>query len=390
MASIRVRKSNGFLFFDFRYSGARCREYTILPDTPANRRKMEKVLEKIQAEITLGIFDYRKYFPNSPMAARFEAMDPSIEQDEQIPWFRDFAEQWYSEKEIEWKRSYAATIRHTFKKYLITHFGEMKVNRITKSDILQFRSPLAKEPGQKGGNLSADRINHIMTPLRMILEEAATRFDFTSPWVGIKPLKVPKTVIQPFSLDEVGVFLSNIRGDFHNYYTTRFFTGLRTGEIDGLKWKYVDFDKRQIVIHETLVDGQDETPKVPSSYREVQMSTLVYEALQRQQQYTGDLGPYVFCNREGTPLNHRNITRRIWYPTLEHLDLEKRRPYQTRHTAATLWLAAGENPEWIARQMGHTNTEMLFAVYSRYVPNLTRQDGSAFERLLQNNLYAEV
>lgn len=76
------------------------------------------------------------------------------------------------------------------------------------------------------------------------------------------------------------------------------------------------------------------------------------------------------------------MTKRIWYPLLRHLGLRKRRPYQTRHTAATLWLAAGENPEWIARQMGHTTTEMLFRVYSRYVPNLTRRDGSAFERLL--------
>jgi integrase len=64
------------------------------------------------------------------------------------------------------------------------------------------------------------------------------------------------------------------------------------------------------------------------------------------------------------------------------LGLKVRRAYQTRHTAATLWLAAGENPEWIARQMGHSTTEMLFRVYSRYVPNITRQDGSAFERLM--------
>jgi integrase len=53
-----------------------------------------------------------------------------------------------------------------------------------------------------------------------------------------------------------------------------------------------------------------------------------------------------------------------------------------RHTAATLWLASGEAPEWIARQLGHASTEMLFRIYSRYVPNLTRRDGSAFERLL--------
>jgi integrase len=51
-----------------------------------------------------------------------------------------------------------------------------------------------------------------------------------------------------------------------------------------------------------------------------------------------------------------------------------------------LWLASGEAPEWIARQLGHTNTEMLFRVYSRYVPNLTRQDGSAMERLLASRL----
>lgn len=57
-----------------------------------------------------------------------------------------------------------------------------------------------------------------------------------------------------------------------------------------------------------------------------------------------------------------------------------------RHTAATLWLASGEAPEWIARQLGHTSTEMLFRVYSRYVPNLTRQDGSAMERLLASQL----
>ena len=53
-----------------------------------------------------------------------------------------------------------------------------------------------------------------------------------------------------------------------------------------------------------------------------------------------------------------------------------------RHTAATLWIGSGEAPEWVAKQLGHTTTEMLFKVYSRYVPNLTRRDGAAFERML--------
>lgn len=91
----------------------------------------------------------------------------------------------------------------------------------------------------------------------------------------------------------------------------------------------------------------------------------------------------MFCSKNGSPLNHRNITKRVWYPLLRYLELEKRNPYQTRHTCATLWLAAGESPEWIASQLGHSSSKMLFTVYSRFVPNLTRQDGSALDKVLK-------
>lgn len=58
--------------------------------------------------------------------------------------------------------------------------------------------------------------------------------------------------------------------------------------------------------------------------------------------------------------------------------------YQTRHTAASIWLASGESPEWISRQLGHTSTEMLFRTYSRYVPNMTKTDGVLVDNYLQN------
>jgi integrase len=163
----------------------------------------------------------------------------------------------------------------------------------------------------------------------------------------------------------------------------RFFTGMRTGEIDGLKWKYVDFRKRQILVRETYVKGEMTYTKTDHSQREIDMSEVVYQALKAQQGVTGKY-ELVFCNADGKPLDYNNVSKRVWYPMLRYLGLRRRRPYQTRHTAATLWLAAGENPEWIARQLGHSTTEMLFKVYSRYVPNLTRQDGSAMERLLRS------
>lgn len=86
------------------------------------------------------------------------------------------------------------------------------------------------------------------------------------------------------------------------------------------------------------------------------------------------------------PRSPSSAPNRVWYPLLRYLNLEKRLPYQMRHTAATLMLASGENPEWVARVLGHANTEMLFRVYSRYIPNLTRRDGRAFDGLLRQHL----
>ncbi|QCF27410.1 Arm DNA-binding domain-containing protein [Hydrocarboniclastica marina] len=382
MGKVVARPETGKLFFDFRYNGKRCREQTALGDSPANRRKLESILRKIEAEITLGTFEYGRYFPNSPNAENFSKRAiASAREYHETPLFSCFAEDWFEEMKIQWRKSHIATVRLTLNNYLLPAFAKKEVGRITKADILEFRSSLAKVQTRSAKNLSATRINHIMTPLRMILSEAANRFDFSSPYHGIKSLRVPRTDVQPFTLDEVKLILDTVRPDFREYFTVRFFTGLRTGEIDGLQWEHVDFRRRQILVRQSLVNGELEYTKNDGSFRTIDMSQLVHDALMRQRKVTGS-NTFVFCTRSGTPLSHNNVTKRVWYPLLAHLNLRKRRPYQTRHTAATLWLASGESPEWIAQQMGHTTTEMLFRVYSRYVPNLTRRDGSAFERLL--------
>jgi len=395
MGSVRVRSDNQLLFLDFRFRDQRCREQTALPDTQVNRKRLQKVLDRIEAEIAAGTFNYGQFFPNSRQAAKLEqsvavaasvvnsALSPSSKTAPATPLFKDFAETWYAEKEVEWRRSHKTMVRRELDGSLIPEFGNREVGQISKADVLAFRAKLAKVTAKgKKTSLSAARINKMLNPLRQILNEAADRFDFRTPFANIKQLKIKRTDVDPFTLDEVRTLLETVRADFRAYFTVRFFTGMRTGEIDGLQWKYVDFERRLILIRETIVGGEEEYTKTDGSQRDIQMSQLVYDALKEQEQGTRQLSKFVFCNREGKPLDYKNITHRVWKPLLRHLGLKIRRPYQCRHTAATLWLASGESPEWIARQLGHTTTEMLFRVYSRYVPNLTRRDGSAFERLL--------
>jgi len=397
MASIRARTESGLLFFDFRYKGTRCREQTTLEDSKTNRTKMEKILKKIEEDIEANNFDYRRYFPNSKLADKFDspqairskislatqqafaASPVTIE----TPSFSDFSAQWFEEFSVGWRRTYISTVRQIIDSRLIPAFGDKAVSNIRREDILSFRSTLAKEPGRKqDSKLSPRRINAIVLVLTQVLNEAADRFNFTTAGDRIKPLKLKKADVMPFSLEEVYRIIETVRPDFKDYFTVRFFTGMRTGEIDGLKWKYVDFEKRLIYVRETFTAGDEDYTKNDTSQRDIRMSQPVYDALKRQYEATGRFSKFVFCNRDGNPIDLHNFCKRVWYPLLQHLGLEKRTPYQSRHTAATLWLAAGEAPEWIARQLGHANTEMLFTVYSRFVPNLTRQDGSAFERLL--------
>jgi integrase len=381
MASINARKDTKKLYFDFIFRNTRCREQTDLKDTPANRKLMLAALERIQASILLGQFNYREMFPNSSRLKKIDATEMALNSaGTRVPILDDFAELWLNESKVQWRKTHLTSVFHIVRERIVPFFKGMQVDQITKQQVLAFRTLVCDIKKKNGDKLSPSTVNRHMKILRAILLEASDRHGFISPYGNIKPLKVPKTDIKPFTPDEIALLLDNCREDFYEYFLIRVFTGMRTGEVDGLKWKYVDFDNRRILIRETIVKGELSYTKNDFSQREIQMSKPVYDAFVSMKARTGSY-EFVFVNNAGRPLKLDNVTKRVWYPLLKFVGLEKRNPYQLRHTAATLWLGSGENVEWIANQMGHSNTEMLFRVYSRFIPNLTRRDGSEADRM---------
>ena len=374
MANIRARKDKT-LFFDFYYQRVRCREYTKLKDTVFNRREMEKVMRAIVAEIELGIFDYAKAFPKSSRALKFaKSVDETLSKKKGIR-FADFAKTWLNQQSVAFKPSYQKKIDTILYKHLLPEFGEIEVSDITKAQVLNFRATLGKVDHENSNAMGNDRINQIINLLLQIITDAADQYEFNI-IQRIKPLRIDKKPIYPFTFAEVHQFLASVPADWKHYYRVAFLTGMRTAEINGLQWHQIDFDRKEIHISQTLVEGVLDSTKTVGSNRHIAMSPPVEEALKLQFAQTGSLPrQFVFCNSAGGAINYRNLSRRIWYPALEVSGLRKRRPYQTRHTAATLWLAAGESVEWIAHQLGHSNAKMLLTVYSRFVPNAVRQDG---------------
>jgi integrase len=276
MASINER--GGFLFFDFRYGGQRCREYTKLPDTPANRRRMAKVLEKIEQAIAEGRFDYPTFFPGSRMAEKLAlGTDAPTSQEAPrlgaTPGFQSFIEDWFQQSLPAWRKSHATTVRSSIDTHMRPFFGDTPVGELTKSDLLQFRAEVARSKGRgENETLSAKTVNRIMQTLGQALGEAAEQYGFTNPAERIKRLKQRRIDVQPFSLAETRQIIATVREDFRPYMTVRFLTGMRTGELHGLQWRYVDFERRQILVRETLVRGQIEYTKTDGSQREIAMS----------------------------------------------------------------------------------------------------------------------
>lgn len=392
----RVRKETGKYCFDIQIDGCRVRPQTNLKVSRANERLMESLVKKMNAEIELGTFDIEAHFPDSEAARKVAehkrqaaAMRLSNGLDSKdIPTFREFTKTWFEENEPRWRRSTKRFNTSLLGKHLLPEFGSKLVSDITREDLITFRTKLTKAKSRNGINTLSNRtVNSVMTVLKTVMDEAAYRFQISKVTERIQKLRIAKTKVQPFTLKEVSQIIETIHEDYRDYITVRFFTGMRPSELHALTWEKIDFARREIFVDVTLNVGdmEEDDTKNEFSERVIDMNPLVYEALMRQKAQFGRLSSYVFCNSSGGPVDTKNFQSRIWNVALDTLGLMRRRPYQTRHTAATLWLSSGENPEWIARQMGHSSTQMLFTTYSRWVPNLTRRDGSAFAAMLETN-----
>ena len=144
---------------------------------------------------------------------------------------------------------------------------------------------------------------------------------------------------------------------------------MRTSESVGLRWGSIDFRKKLAKVHEAVVQGKRKASTKTNTEREVRLNSEAMEALAVMKPYTFLAGEHIFENvRDGKPwVDVRAWNRSYWTPTLKALGIRYRRPYNTRHTCATMLLMAGARPLWVAEQMGHS-LEMLLKVYAKWIP----------------------
>jgi len=190
--------------------------------------------------------------------------------------------------------------------------------------------------------------------------------------------KIEKPQINPLSIEEVHKLLDCVNPHYRPFFVVAFFTGMRAGEMAGLKWKNVDFDRKLIKVVETRVYGEEGRPKTSSSYRDINMLPMVFDALKAQKLQSRLKGRYVFLNLDDKPIEIETLRKNTWTRGLKKAGIDYRPIIQTRHTFATMMISAGENLGWVQRMMGHSSLKMITDKYFSYIPNNTHNDGSRF------------
>ncbi len=111
------------------------------------------------------------------------------------------------------------------------------------------------------------------------------------------------------------------------------------------------------------------------------------EALKAQKAHTFLAHAEVFQNPRKLErwAGDQPIRKTMWTHILKSPGVRYRRPYQTRHTYASMMLSAGEHPMWVAQQMGHSDWTMIARVYGRWMPATDSLSGSRAESLFFNN-----
>ncbi len=379
MASVWANQ-HGRLRIAFRYKGRRCTEGTRLKDTIANRRHLERLGQQIEAEILTGVFDYGKRFSDSPNVQRFAPQPrPSAI-------FGEFAAAWLDGKR-PWLRTRTAYDYGTILgAHLLPAFGALPVSEISEDRVRAFVKDLQGKSGTRGRALSNRRINIILIRLHGILKQAVRKALLAQdPMASVPMLREVKPDIDPFSFEEVKRFLESVPDGFRAYFTTACFSGLRPSEQLAARPEDVDWVHGTLRVRAGIIEGREETPKTDGSYRDVDLLPMVRDALRAQAEEVelfatihGRRPERLFFNQLGGPLNLTNLRERVWRPTLRRAGLRARTMYQTRHSFATLMLGAGEQIGWVAQMLGHTSVEMVIRRYHKFIPNLTRRDGSAF------------
>jgi len=308
-----------------------------------------------------------------------------------------------------WKTQYTGDVKastaYVYKKnvdmYIIPFLGSVKLQALTAPMIQALYNRL-HHPEQDGIKaLSAKSVRNVHGVLHKALQQAVlVGYLRSNPADACKPPKSVRKEIVPLDETQVSAFLTAIQGHPHEYlYKITLFTGMREGEVLGLTWDCLDFDRGTLLIKQQLRREQKKggkyyfSPPKNNKSRVLSLAPSVIQLfrLQKLEQNAMRLeaGPLweeknlIFSNQIGSFLSYRTVydcfkrvMAKIGAPTTRFHDL--------RHTYAVIAIQSGDDIKTVQENLGHATAAFTLDVYGHVTAQMRQASADRMEQFIQS------
>lgn len=347
----------------FSFRGVQCRELLSLAHSKANETYCVRLRAEILGKIARGGFVYTEYFPDSPRAAVFGLGGRRRTLRERLEDYRD-----RTKETLE--RSTWNCYRRDIDNVLVPWCGELRPAELLPSTIRDFIGLQ---------RLSLKRIRNLVLPLRAVLQECVEDGELdANPFDRVDLAKLVAIERRtsdyepnPYTEDELRLVLARLPEPERWAFQLWAYTGLRTGELIGLRWPRIDLEGATIRVVETTTERVDKPrAKTKAGIRTIPLLPAALEAAKAMAAHTRLAGDRFTVNPRGRRDDKAWDTNKlasVWARAHRGTGVAVRNPYQLRHTFASQLLSQGENVALIAKLLGHKTVEMVTRHYGRWV-----------------------
>lgn len=307
---------------------------------------------------------------------------------------------WVAEYLADVKPRTADSYRATVDTHLKAALGAVKLDALATHEIQQFYNSLQREQGARQP-LSPKTIRNIHGVFHKALQQAVELGHLqNNPATACKLPRVERAEIKPLDADAIPKFLDAIKGDpYELVYVVTLFTGMREGEVLGLTWNCVDFDRGTITISKQLQKERRGTgayhlvsPKNGKSRRITPAKTVMEVLRQQRQQQTDwkrfageswEKSDFVFTDTLGhhfsaqtVYLHFKKLAAKAGYPDARFHDL--------RHSYAVAALQSGDDIKTVQENLGHHTAAFTLDVYGHVTDRMKQASADRMEGFIKS------
>ncbi|MGG1400199.1 site-specific integrase [Bacillus salipaludis] len=304
---------------------------------------------------------------------------------------------WFKERKLSVERTTYQNNSAFFNIYISPQIGSLKMFDVSPLILQNFVNDLVEKT-----NLASSTIHKIFDILKVSFAKALKlKIIKENPVVLVDLPKVKKAEMKVWDSDQVNIFLKNVTNvkrpsKYITAYLLAILTGMRQGEILGLRWKDIDFQTKQIFVSQTLShDGKElrnwtktkagkraiHIPDVLINHLKIERKNFLSNKLECGNEFEDN--DLVICTKNGKPVQSTNLLR-AFKNDAKKVGLPIIRFHDLRHTHATMLIQQNINPKVIQERLGHSRIGITLDIYSHVLPSMQQEVAMKLDEILGN------